>query len=34
MGVFTMHASNVKGFALEFAHACPVWMRPEHTVVT
>ncbi len=32
MGVFTLHTSNVKGFAFEFAWACvprPVWMRPQ-----
>ena len=27
-GVFTLHASNIKGFAFEFARARPVWMRP------
>ena len=29
MGVFTLHASNIKGFAFEFAHGHPVWMRSQ-----
>ena len=28
IGVFTLHASNIKGFAFEFVRARPVWMRP------
>ena len=29
MGVFTLHASNIKGFAFEFACVCPVWVGPQ-----
>ena len=29
MGVFTLHGSNIKGFAFEFARACPVWIGPD-----
>ncbi len=29
MGVFTLHASNIKGFAFEFARARPVWIGPK-----
>ncbi len=29
MGVSTLHASNIKGFAFEFVGAGPVWMRPK-----
>ena len=29
MGVFTLHASNIKGFALEFAPVRPVWLGPQ-----
>ena len=29
MGVFTLHTSNIKGFAFEFARARPVWVRPK-----
>ena len=28
MGVSTLHASNMKGFAFEFASARPVWIEP------
>ena len=28
MGVSTLHASNIKGFAFKFARARPVWMGP------
>ena len=28
MEVSTLHASNIKGFAFEFAHARPVWIGP------
>ncbi len=30
MGVFTLHASNIKGFAFEFVRARPVW--PQHFI--
>ncbi len=29
MGVSTLHASNIKGFAFEFARARPVWIGPK-----
>ncbi len=32
MGVFTLHASNIKWFAFEFAFARPVWIRPWNIV--
>ena len=29
MGVFTLHTSNIKEFALELARAHPVWIGPK-----
>ena len=33
MGVSTLHASNIKGFALEFVRARPVWIGPKKALM-